>query len=278
MKLLAVLLIVAAAGFAASANFSDEASLHHRVVFTDGIVNSYAAVASCMGLDWNPNLGLIWQTSENNGETVTVDPSDGSYTSRFQIANITELSGLYGNGVHYDADDNYLYIADYNGDGGVTYSDAIYCLDVDDPDSPIVVDTWDFGTSSGILGVTYRDPYFYCSFYGGNLQAYTLDPGGTFTLEDTYSISGTGGIYYCEATDVFYTHAGIGTTVYVLDGADPNTQLNSFNPGMTLGDGMTMVDGFYLWTADFNTVMNYEFEDEYEALSTATWGSIKSLY
>lgn len=52
-----------------------------------GVVNTYPAVSSCTGLDYDPSNGWLWQTSSgpNNGEVVTVDPEDGSFSHSFYV-------------------------------------------------------------------------------------------------------------------------------------------------------------------------------------------------
>ena len=69
-----------------------------------------------MGLDYDPANGWIWQASgdSNNGEIVTVDPEDGSYTHRFYVPDVVGTPGVEGTGVHYDGDDQYLYVTEWD--------------------------------------------------------------------------------------------------------------------------------------------------------------------
>lgn len=266
--------------FGVTADFSDEiAGPTAGILETDGIVNTYPAMTSPMGLDYDSVNGMLWQASENGGWVYTVDPSNGTYTQRFNVSTIFFGADLNTNGAYLDEVENNLYLTDYNGDVGVTFNDVVYCFDVDDPDSPILIDTWDFGTTDGILGIGYKAPYFYCSYYGaGQLRSYTLTPGGTFTLISSWS--GTyGGIWYKELWNVFYTHDALGTVVRVLDGDDPGTSLGFYSPGCTMGVGMCDdPTPSILWTSDFGAVNNYRIDDEYLPipLERSTWGSIKA--
>lgn len=269
--------------FGVSADFSDQYSVQGLSLYeTDGIVNSYPSPTSPMGLDYDSVNGWLWQATEDGtGGVYTVDPSDGTYTLRFNIPDYFSGADLESNGIYLDEGNNYLYLADYNGDAGVTAGDIIYCFDVDDPDSPTLVDYWDFGTTDGVLGITYKDPHFFVSFYGvGQLRQYTLSPGGTYTLENSWSAS-YGDMWYHETWNVFYTHAALGTVAYVLDGDDPSSILDSYSPGCTLACGMTQdPDPAYLWTSDFNTTMNYQIDDEYTpaTFEETTWGGIKTVF
>ncbi|MCD4700482.1 MAG: hypothetical protein K8S24_01355 [Candidatus Aegiribacteria sp.] len=268
--------------FGVSADFSDEITVHHEDISgSDGVVNTYSSMVSPMGLDYDSVNGWLWQASENGGLVYTVNPSDGTYYQRFDINAYFGSYDLKSNGVYLDEVENNLYLTDYNGDVGVTFYDAVYCFDVNVPDSPILVDTWDFGSTDGILGITYKAPYFYCSFYGaGQLRAYTLNPGGTYTLENVWTAY-YGGIWYDIAWDVFYTHDALGTVVRVLDGSDPSVVLDSFTPGCTLTCAMSDdPDPSLLWTSDFYTDTNIRFDDEYipVPLVRSTWGSIKTVF
>ncbi len=268
--------------FGVSADFSGEITAHFEgIPEGDGVVVSYPSMPSPMGLDYDPANGWLWQATEDGGWVYTVDPSNGTYTQRFNISTIFMGADLNTNGAYLDDAENDLYLSDYNGDVGVTFYDVVYCLDVDDPDSPILIDTWDFGGSDGILGITYKAPYFYCTFYGaGVLRSYTLNPGGTFTLESTWSGS-YGGIWYDAAWNVFYTHDALGTTVRVLDGDDPSILLDSFTPGCALSCAMSdAADPEYLWTSEFSGTTNNKIDDEYipVPLVRSTWGSIKTVF
>ena len=246
-----------------------------------GVVATYPAINRCTGLDYDPAHGWIWQTSSdlNNGQTVTVDPEDGSYTHRFYVPDVVGTPGLEGTGVHYDGDDQYLYVTDSYGDSLATYGDAVYCFDVSDPQNPTLVDVWDLGCLNGILGITERGSSFYCVFgLGTELRKLSLNPGGGWTVEHTYSIPGNqpAGIYYNQANDLFYTHDGEGSTIRILDGANPLNEVGSFNPGCSIGVGITMVEGFYIWASSYSPNENYVIEDEYLSFEGTTWGSIKA--
>ncbi len=270
--------------FGATADFSDEiAAQGFAIGEADGVVNSYTSMTSPMGMDYDAGLGLLWQGSEDGtGGVYTVDPSNGAYTLRFNIPNYFSGADLQSNGCHYDAANNYLYFADYNGDGGITAGDLITCFYLDDPDSPTMVDYWDLTTLDGALGITYKAPYFYVNFYGvGQLREYTLSAGGSYTLNNSWSAS-YGGIWYYETWNVFYTHAALGTMVYVLDGDDPSNILDSFAPGCTMGCCMAPdpMPEDYLWSSDFYTTTNNQIDNEYvpAALETTTWGNIKTAF
>ncbi len=282
MRALIAVLAVSCVAFGATANLSDEVSEASAVFGVDGVVHTYPTITSPMGLDYDVNNDWLWQTSENSGQTITVDPSTGVYTSRFYITSLPGLSTSGGNGVYYDPATDYLYIADFNGDGGIQWNDAIYCLDVSTPGSPTVVDTWDLGSLNGILGVTYKSPYFYCTYHNGSMKYFTLNPGGTYVDEGTFSQSAKGDIWYDAVWNVFYTHTSLGFTVYVLDGDDPNTTLDTYNPGCNLDDGICPDPGYpaLMWTSSFQTTSNYVFDQEYlpPALERSTWGDIKTLF
>jgi len=245
-----------------------------------GVVNTYPAVSSCTGLDYDPANGWIWQTStdSNNGEVVTVDPEDGSFTHSFYVPDVVGTSGLEGSGLHHDENDQYLYVTDSNGDSLATYGDAIYCFDVSDPQNPGLVDVWDLGSLDGILGITARGSSFYCVFaYGDELRKLSLNPGGGWTVEHTYSIPNQpGGIYYNEAHDLFYSHEAEGGTIRVLDGANPLNEVGSFSPGCSMGVGITMVEGFYIWASSYAGPVNNVIEDEHLSFETTTWGAVKA--
>ncbi len=268
--------------FGMTGDFTDEIAAYGTDINgADGVVNTYVAMASPMGLEYDSVNGWLWQASEDAGNVYTVDPSDGTYTQRFNISTIFYGADLNSNGIYLDEGENVLYLADYNGDTGVTFNDVVYAFDVDDPDSPILIDTWNFGANDGILGIAYKNPYFYCTFYGaGEIRAYTLTAGGAFTQENMWSGS-YGGIWYHETWNVFYTHDALGATVRILDGDDLGIVIDSFSPGCTLTDGMTNdPDPSYLWTSDFNGPSNIQFDNEYtpSALEQSTWGSIKTTF
>lgn len=70
-------------------------------------------------------------------------------------------------------------MTDSNGDILATYGDAIYCIDVSDPQSPGLVDVWDLGSLDGILDITARGSSFYRVFgYGDELRKLSLNPEG----------------------------------------------------------------------------------------------------
>ncbi|MBD3294593.1 hypothetical protein GF394_03790 [Candidatus Fermentibacteria bacterium] len=261
-----------------STRFSDERFSETPFNSPNGVVATYEAVAACMGLDYDPVNDWFWQTSENNGLTVTVDPSDGSFTPRFYLFNVPGLEGLFGNGLYYDWENTLLYIADYLGDGGTTYFDAIYCLDVSDPYNPSLVDSWDLNIEEGILGITYRAPYFYCTFYSGSLKVLSLSPGGAFTIVDECGVYGLGGIDFDPEGNVFYTHSALSDNVRVLSGSNPETEIDSFDAGTTLGSGMALSPSGYLWGSYFDTEENYVLENTFTDLSRNSWAAIKVLY
>jgi len=268
--------------FGVSADFSGEITANSEgIPEGDGVVVSYPSMTSPMGLDYDPANAWLWQATEDGGWVYTLDPTTGSYTQRFNIPTYFGGADLNSNGAYLDDAENNLYLSDYNGDGGATISDAIYCFDVDTPDSPILLNYWDLGTLDGLLGITYKAPYFYCTFYGaGQLRSYTLGSGGAFTLENSWSGS-YGGIWYDAAWNVFYTHDALGTTVRVLDGDDPSDLLDSFVPGCALSCAMSdAADPEYLWTSEFSGQTNNKIDDEYVPvpLVRSTWGSIKTVF
>ncbi|MCK4806731.1 MAG: hypothetical protein KAT09_03750 [Candidatus Aegiribacteria sp.] len=269
--------------FGVSANFEADISTHCITTGTDGIVESFTSMNQPMGLDYDHTNGWLWQATQDGGWVYTVDPTNGSYIARFDINLIFGTIELASNGCHLDETNNYLYLADFNGDGGTTFYDVIYCFDVDNPDNPAVIDTWDLGAADGLLGITYKAPYFYCAFYTPTeLRAYTLSPGGAFTLENTWPGLDYGGLWYDETWNVFYTHDALGTDVRILDGDDPSTVLDSFNPGCgQLTCAMTDDSNpAYLWTADRPALLNCKIDDEYTpgALENSTWGNIKTVF
>lgn len=269
--------------FGVSANFEADISARGITTGTDGIVESFPCMNEPMGLDYDHTNGLMWQASQDGGWVYNVNPSTGSYEAMFDINLIFGSIDLNSNGCYIDETTNYLYLSDFNGDVGVTFNDVIYCFDVDDPNNPVVVDTWDFGTTDGITGITYKAPYFYCSFISATeLRTYTLTPGGTFTLEDSWPGVNYGGMWYDETWNVFYTHEAKGTVVYVLDGDDPSVQLDSFTPGCSQLT-ISMTDDSnpaYLWTTDRPSLLNIKIDDEYVpgALENSTWGNIKTVF
>jgi len=270
--------------FGVAPNLSDDFS-HQYLSSTergaDGNVMTYPCMPSPMGLDYDTNLGLFWQATENDGWVYTVNPDDGTYTQRFNVSCVFNQPNLNTNGVYYDASNNYLYLTDYQGDAGILFNDAIYCFDVDDPDSPVLVDYWDVGTLNGIAGISYKAPYFYCTFiYGHEFRIYTLNSGGTFTLEDSWE-SYYGGLCYNETWNVFYTHAALGSTAYVLDGDDPSLILDSYMPDAIMSCGMAPdPDPAYLWTSHLTPAYNSIIDNEYipAPLTRTTWGDIKRIF
>ena len=248
-----------------------------------GVVATYPAVPSCMGLDYDPANGWIWQASgdSNNGEIVTVDPEDGSYTHRFYVPDVVGTPGVEGTGVHYDGDDQYLYVTDRFGDSLATYGDAIYCIDVSNPGSPSLVDVWDFGSLDGILGITRRGSHFYCTFvnYGYDIRKLTLHPGGSYTVENTWNVSWDypGCLDYKESDDTFYIASAEGWDIYVTDGSDPGTVLGDFAPGCLVYSGIAMVENYWIWLSlSAPPSENKVVEDEYLSFEGTTWGSIKA--
>jgi hypothetical protein len=270
--------------FGASANFETGISPHgSTITCTDGVVATYTCINEAMGLDYDHTNGVLWQASQNGGWVYNVDPTTGAFSAMFDINLIFMSSELGSNGCYIDEADNYLYLSDFNGDVGVTFNDVIYCFDVDDPYMPTVIDTWDFGTTDGLLGITYRDPYFYCAFHTTtDLRAYTLAPGGTYTLEYSWAGLDYGGLWYDETWDVFYTHDALGTTVRILDGDDPSVVLDSFTPGCSeMTCAMTDdADPAYLWTSNRPSLLNCKIDDEYvpAILDQSTWGNIKTAF
>lgn len=268
--------------FGVTADFSDKITAHQSDISgSDGVVNTYDSTINPMGLEYDSVNGWLWQASESGGYVYAVDPYDGTYTTCFLITMFFPGMDLNSNGVYLDEIENNLYLTDFNGDAGITFGDVIYCFDIDNPEDPILLDTWNFGTLDGILGIAYKDPYFYCNFYEtGQLRAYTLNPGGTYNLEDSWS--GTyGGIWYNATWNVFYTHDALGTVVHILDGDTPSVKLDSFSPGCTLTCGMSDdPDPSLLWTSDYYSTTNIQFDDDYipEALENSTWGSIKTVF
>jgi len=269
--------------FGVTANLETGVTSLNNLAGFDGVVETFPCMNEPMGLDYDHVNGFMWQATQDDGWVYTVDPITGTYTAVFDINMLFSSIELMSNGCHIDETENYLYLADYNGDLGVTFYDAIYCLDVDDPTNPVVIDTWDLGTTNGILGITYKDPNFYCCFISTEeLHCYTLSPGGVFTLVDIWTGVKYGGIWYDEIWNVFYTHEGLGTTVYVLDGDDPSVVLDSFVPGCGQLTCAMCDDSnpLYLWTADRPSLLNVKFDDEYipEALENSTWGNIKTEF
>jgi len=273
--------IIAAITSIASAGAGTAALPHEEGV--DGVVDTYTAVSSCMGLDYAPDEGWIWQTSTdtNNGETVTVDPATGSFTSRFHIPDVVGVPGTEGNGLHYDEDDQCLYITDHCGDSLSTYGDAIYCIDVSNPSSPSLLDVWDLGSLDGIRGITRRGSHFYCTFVndGYDIRKYTLHPGGSYTVENNWNVSWDvpGCIDFKESNDTFYIANAEGWDIYVTDGSDPSTVLGDFAPGCLIYGGITMVEDYYIWVSlSAPPSENKVVEDEYLSFEGTTWGSIKA--
>jgi hypothetical protein len=245
-----------------------------------GLVATYPAVETASGMDYDEVNGWVWQTSMDMGETVTVDPAMGSYTSRFLLTDVVPSADTQARGLYYDEEEEHLYFTD-TAEGGSTTTDYIYCLDVSDPDAPFLVEAWDLGTTDNISGIAYRDPYFYCG-YGGNdvINTFTFSPGGGWVLHDTYSVapeSMDGGMFYHEADDVFYISDCLSTDIFVVEGANPANTLGCFSAGAELFSGLTLVDGFYLWGSNTYTDENYVFENDYLAFEASTWGSIKAV-
>ena len=270
--------------FGVSANWETGLTADSDITGVDGIVDSYPNMPEAMGLDYDSVNGWLWQATQNDGLVYTVDAATGVYTERFDINVIMGADSLLAsNGCYLDETNNYLYLADFNGDGGILYGDIVYCFDVSNPDSPTVVDFWDMATFDGILGITYKAPYFYCNFYlVTEMRAFTLSPGGSFSLEDLWSGLSYGGLWYDETWNVFYTHDALGLVVHVLDGDDPSNVLDSFTPGCEMDCAMSdEADPAILWTSDRDpTPFNYRINDEYipEALENSTWGNIKTVF
>ena len=270
--------------FGVSATLETGITADSDITGVDGIVSSYPNMPNAMGLDYDSVNGWLWQASQNGGLVYTVDAATGVYTERFDInVEFGVDTNLCSNVCYLDEATNYLYLTDYNGDLGVNFGDVIYCFDVADPDNPVVVDVWDLLDFNGILGITYKAPYFYCNFHTiEELHAYTLSPGGVYTLEDIWSGLLYGGLWYDETWNVFYTHDALGLVVHVLNGDDPSDVLDSFTPGCEMDCAMSNeADPAILWTADRDpNPFNYRIDDEYipEALENSTWGNIKTVF
>ncbi len=269
--------------FGVSANLETGVTASSDITGVDGIVSSYANMPQAMGLDFDSANGWLWQATQNDGLVYTVDATTGAYTERFNINDLMGTDSLASNGCYFDQAANYLYLSDFNGDGGITYGDIIYCFDVANPDSPVLIDFWDLGAFDGILGITYKAPYFYCNYYNATeMRALTLSPGGSSMVEDYWSGLNYGGIWYDEAWNVFYTHDALAETVRILDGDDPANLLDSFIPGCQMDCAMSdESDPAILWTADRDpNPFNYRIDDEYipEALEHSTWGNLKTVF
>lgn len=268
--------------FGVSPDFSPDMTTLGDITGMDGIVEAFPCMNEPMGLDYDHVNDLLWQATQDGGWVYNVDPVTGAYSAMFDINLLFGTSELGSNGCYMDDTNNYLYLSDFNGDAGTTFGDIIYCFDVDDPYFPTIIDYWDFTTFDGLLGISYKAPYWYCSFYlVSELRTFTLNPGGTFVLEDTWAGVAYGGIWYDDLWNVFYTHDGLGTEVHVLDGDDPSLVLDSFSPGCELTCAMCDdSDPAYLWTADRPALMNYKIDDEYVpvAFEQSTWGNIKTEF
>ncbi len=269
--------------FGVSANLETGLTAGSDITGVDGIVDSFANMPQAMGLDFDPANGWLWQATQNEGLVYTVDATTGAYTERFDINVLMSATDLASNGCYFDEATNYLYLADYNGDGGAMYNDIIYCFNVADPDNPVLVDFWDLASLDGLLGITYKDPYFYCNFHTATeMRSFTLSPGGTSVVEDYWSGLDFGGIWYDETWNVFYTHDALASIVRVLDGDDPSNELDSFVPGCEMDCAMSNeADPAILWTADRDPyAFNYRIDDEYvpEALDNSTWGNLKTVF
>ncbi len=270
--------------FGVSANLETGVTVNDGSTGIDGVVSSYPNMPQAMGLDFDSANGWLWQASQNGGYVYTVDASTGAYTERFNINDFMGTDSLMSNGCYFDEAANYLYLADFNGDGGVTCEgDLIYCFDVANPDSPVLVDYWDLLAFDGVLGIAYKAPYFYCNFHTATeMRAITLSPGGASVVEDIWTGVDYGGLWYDETWNVFYTHDALGSVVHVLDGDDPSDILDSFTPGIEMDCGMSdESDPAILWTSDRDpTAFNYRIDDEYipEALENSTWGNLKTVF
>ena len=246
-----------------------------------GVVDTYPSVDSGTGLAFAADEGWIWQTSydTNNGETVTVDPATGAFTTRFHVPDVVGVPGTEGKGLCYDEDDQYLYITDWMGDSLTTYGDAIYCLDVSNPNSPSLVDVWDFGSLNGIAGIAQRGSHFYVTYSSGfDIVKYSLHPGGSYTVENTWNVTWgyPGCIHYKESNDTFYISSIEGWDIFVTDGANPASLQGCFGPGCLIYGGITMVDDFYIWISHPASNENHVVEDENLSFESATWGGIKA--
>lgn len=269
--------------FGVTADIETDIIARNDIAGIDGVIASYPCMDQPMGLDYDHTHGWLWQATQNGGWVYTIDPSNGAYMDMFDLNIIFGSSDLCSNGCYIDETDNYLYLTDYNGDLGVTFNDVVYCFNVDDPYNPVVVDTWDFGTLDGIAGLAYKAPHFYCTYLSAfEIRAFTLSPGGAFTLENTWAVVDYGGMWYDEIWNVFYTHDAKGTEVHILDGDDLSIVLDSFTPGCTeLTISMTDdPDPAILWTTDRPSLLNIQIDDEYipAALENSTWGNIKTVF
>lgn len=284
LQLLIALLVINTSVLADSARVSDISTVSRFVNITKDVVNTYDAPnANAMGLDYDSTNGWLWHVTENDiGSVYTIDPSNGSATHRFDISTVVGCSSLHGNGVYLNEVSNLLYVADHNGNLD-EYDDVVYCFDVSDPDNPTLEDAWDIGDSIlwGILGITYREPYFYVTSWYGPLYVFTFTIGGGHTEIATYwSTFNMGGIWYDTNEDVFYTHRFNQYTVFTFDGADPSIYLGQSDPGCRLVVGMSDdPSGLYFWTSNYHDQELYQFEITYwEAIESASLGEIKAFF
>lgn len=284
-------LLVGTGAFAVTADLSDVFSSSSPSKIWEpasSVVDSFGAPDTApMGIDVDRDNEWLWHTSEGtSGPVYTVDPTTGDATLRFYIEALVGSYDLKGNGLYYDSDNELLYIVDYNGNVS-DYYDSVYVFDVSDPDDASLVEAHNFGTTNGVLGITYRDPYFYIG-YLSTYQIIAYDD--SWVQQDTYSYSGGGEIYYDYVDDVFYASAVWSAMIYVLDG-DGLSTLDSFSfSGASYGGGCGICPniGDYsegmetLWITEFSlSDMFYQIENDYwthTGIAPASLGEMKAMF
>ncbi|RLC46243.1 MAG: hypothetical protein DRH57_06445, partial [Candidatus Cloacimonadota bacterium] len=226
-----------------------------------------------MGIDWDPDENIIWYASENapNDCLYKIDIETHSVIASYPTPNPFGQASPQLNGICVVGD--YLFLTDYNGD--LTVVDD-FIMQVDKNDFT-VIDTWEVDpTIDQVLGISYRDPYFYIVCNSApSIYEVDLQPGGTFEVISTIpSPAGAAlsGIHYLPYTNpaTFWMTSLSAGTITETDG-DFNV-INSAGgpPGENLFGITWPGEGPNFWLDGFGNDMMYIVDGEIEA-SVTNW-------
>ncbi|MCK4359933.1 MAG: carboxypeptidase regulatory-like domain-containing protein, partial [Candidatus Cloacimonetes bacterium] len=229
---------------------------------------------SPMGLDWDPDDDFIWHTSENapGNCLYKIDIETHAIIASYPTPNPFGMSEPNLNGICVVGD--YLYLTDYQGD--LTVVDD-YIQQVDKYDFT-VIDTWEVDpTIDQILGITYRDPYFYIVCNTASLiYEVDLQPGGTFDIISTIP-SPTGGaltgIHYLPYTveGPTFWMTSLAANLITKTDEDFNVIASAGGPVGESIFGITWPgEGENFWLDGFSNAMMYIIDGDIDA-SVISW-------